>query len=188
MEISRQNTSLIGLYFVRRFKLATSHYNYYLNKNANLRYGKAFENLNGAEADQVAIDTIKCVGRINHNMTRRVNMVGELLKSLFGITMAMSLYQVGNAPRWKAELGRQAISWAGALVGGEFGTSVGALVGPMESIIAGIGGGILGSIGADALATFSFDISLIMRAERLLEVTRVFMGLSSPSSGTKIAI
>jgi hypothetical protein len=68
------------------------------------------------------------------------------------IAAAVSVYSVTTVRDWKTELGKQVASLSEAIVAGELGVGVGALVaGPIGAIVGGIAGSILG---ADALANW----------------------------------
>lgn len=70
--------------------------------------------------------------------------------------MAASVYSVATAPQWETELGRQVVSWSGAIAGGELGVGFGSIVGPVGAVLGGIAGGILGGLGAGQLADWFF--------------------------------
>ncbi|EFY85263.1 hypothetical protein MAC_08672 [Metarhizium acridum CQMa 102] len=165
----RNKTSPIGLLIARSIKPAGGQYDYYLNKNSKVRYNKDFKDLTEVEARQVSVDTISSAGRANPNVTALMRKVSFVSKGVFVVAAAVSVYSVATAPQWETELGKQVVSWSGAIAAGELGVGVGTLVGgPIGAILGGIAGSILGGLGSSALANWFFGGSSGKEAEALL--------------------
>jgi len=157
------------LLVARAIKPAGGSYQYYLDKNAQNRYQKSFADLTPEEAKQVAIDTISSAGRANPKVTELMRRAGMVSKGVIVVAAAVSVYSVATAQDWETELGKQVVSWSGAIAGGELGVGVGTLVGgPIGAILGGIAGSILAGLGADALANWFFGGSSGSRAVELL--------------------
>ncbi|KAI0005798.1 hypothetical protein F4779DRAFT_633209 [Xylariaceae sp. FL0662B] len=153
----RNKTSPIGLLVARSIKPAGGSYQYYLDRNAEIRYG-----------NRVSFDTIHSAGRAKPKVTEVMRNAGTISQGVLVVAVSVSVYSVAIAQDWEDQLGTQTSSWSRSIADGELGVGVGTIFGPVGAILGGIAGSILGGLEADVLANWFFGGSMGSRAVELL--------------------
>lgn len=107
---------------------------------------------------------MESAGRANPTVTATLRTVNRISQAVVVIGIGVSLYSVTTAEEWEVQLGRQVLSWSGAIVGGQLGVGVGVIYGPAGAILGGLVGIYLGGLGATALGNWFIGGSSSSRA------------------------
>lgn len=106
--------------------------------------------------------------RANISVTKLIQGLGDAGKALLAASIACSMFSVVVADEWKGEVANQVGWWSDAIVGGEMGSGVGAVLGPVGAVLGGIAGNILGGLGSSSLSNWFYGSTTNQAATDIL--------------------
>ena len=150
MDAARQKTSSLGRARARNLKAKGMAFDDLVQKYANRKFSKPFDQLTKGQQDDVMMDIVGSAGRANPKVNLHVKRLGAAARGLWVLSIAVAVYNVGSAENKADAAGREATSLLGGMAGGAAtGAAAGIWLGPVGVGVGIAIGGALGAIMAD---------------------------------------